>query len=146
MVFLLSVTPFLSLLLFYKKVRNWQKRCRSTVTASNYVTRKQLLAHMNIIMKHTHIDNRHDVLHVCFFTSSATKSRLMVVSRVAKKNAHAMTTESLFTCTKMYKKWKTKLTFLVLQSFLFCWNIFIIFSIVSVKNLKVNGASLPKIW
>jgi len=29
-------------------------------------------------------------------------SRLTVVSRVAKKNAHATTTESLFTRTKMY--------------------------------------------
>jgi len=37
--FLLSVTPFLS---------------------SNYITQKQLLAHVNIIMNHTPIHNRHD--------------------------------------------------------------------------------------
>jgi len=36
------------------------------------------------------------------------QSRLTVVSHVAKKNAHAMTTESLFKCTKMYKKMENK--------------------------------------
>ena len=68
--FFLSVTPFLSLLLPYKKARNSRKRCRSSAKASDYVTRKQLLAHMNINMKHAPIYNRHDV---CFFTSSASK-------------------------------------------------------------------------
>jgi len=29
--------------------------------ASDYVTQKQLLAHMNIIMKHVPVYNRHDV-------------------------------------------------------------------------------------
>jgi len=52
MVFLLSVASFLSLLLPYKKVRKSQKRCRLTVTAFDYVTQKQLLAHVNIIMKY----------------------------------------------------------------------------------------------
>jgi len=68
--------PSLLSFLFYsfiKKVRNWRKRCRSTVTASDYVTQKQLLVYVNIIMKHAPLDNRHDVSRVCFFTSSATK-------------------------------------------------------------------------
>jgi len=39
--FLLSVAPFLSLLLPYKKVRNSQKRCQSTATATDYVTQLQ---------------------------------------------------------------------------------------------------------
>jgi len=34
---------------------------------------KQLLAHMSIIIKHAPIYNRHDVSHMCFFTSSASK-------------------------------------------------------------------------
>jgi len=63
--FLLSVAPFLSLLLPYKNMRNSQKRCWSTVTASDYAdyaTQKQLLAHVKIIMKHnTPIYNRLDV-------------------------------------------------------------------------------------
>jgi len=36
------------------------------------------------------------------FTVSHRKSRLTVVSHMAKKNAHMMTTKSLFTRTKMY--------------------------------------------
>jgi len=62
--FFLSVAPFLSLLLPYKKVRNSLKRCQSTATASDYITQKQLFTHVNIIMKHTPIYNRHDVF-VC---------------------------------------------------------------------------------
>jgi len=58
--FLLFIASFLSLLLPYKKVRNLQK----SVAASDYITRKELHAHVNIIMKHTPIYNRHDV-HAC---------------------------------------------------------------------------------
>jgi len=59
--FFLSITPFLSLLLPYKNVRNSQKRYQSSAMASDCVTQKQLLTHMNIIMKHTPIYNRHNV-------------------------------------------------------------------------------------
>jgi len=59
--FLLSVALFLSLLLPYKKVRNSLKRCRSSAMASDCVTQKQLLTYVNIIMKHAHIYNRHNV-------------------------------------------------------------------------------------
>jgi len=80
-----------------------------------------------------------------FVTFIIDQSRLMVVSRVAKKNAHAMTTESLFTCSKMFKIRKTKLTFLMLQSFLCSSYNFITFSIAPVKDWKVTGAVLSKI-
>jgi len=61
-----SVASFLSFLFPYKKVKNSQKRCQSTATASDYVTQKQLLAHMNIIMKHASIYNRHNVSACAF--------------------------------------------------------------------------------
>jgi len=69
--FLLSVALFLSLLFPYKKVRNLWKRCRSSVMASDCITQKQLLTHVNIIMKHAPIYNRHDVFaHVLLYTLS----------------------------------------------------------------------------
>jgi len=61
--FLLFFASFLSLLLLYKKVRNLQKMCKSTVTASDYVTQKQLLEQVNI--KHTPI---YMFWHVRFIT------------------------------------------------------------------------------
>jgi len=59
--FLLSVVSFLSLQLPYKKVRNSQKMCQSTATASGYIAQKQLLVHVDIIMKHVPIYNRHSI-------------------------------------------------------------------------------------
>jgi len=45
--------------------------------ASDYITQKQLLAHMNIIMKHTPIYNRHDALaHVLLYIISFEIARL----------------------------------------------------------------------
>jgi len=43
-----------------------------------------------------------------------------------QENAH-VTTDSLYTCSKMFKKRKTKLTFRMLQSFLCSSNNFITF-------------------
>jgi len=80
--FFLSIAPFLSLLLPYKMVRNSQKRCRSSATASDYVTRKQLLAHVNIIMKHAPIYNKQMFSCVCFFTSSALKQHDYTLEQV----------------------------------------------------------------
>jgi len=60
--FLLFFAPFLSLLLPYKKVRKSQKWCQSTAKASDYVKQKQVLARVNIIMKHAPIYNRDDSL------------------------------------------------------------------------------------
>jgi len=75
--FFLFVAPFLSLLLLYKKVRNSWKRCRSSTMASNCVMQNQLLAHMNIIMKHTPIYNRHDVfMRVLLYIVSFKIARL----------------------------------------------------------------------
>jgi len=75
--FFLSVAPFLSLLLTYKKVRNSQKRCKSSATASDCVSQKQLLTHVNIIMKHTPIYNRYDIfMHVLLYIVSFEIARL----------------------------------------------------------------------
>jgi len=61
---------------------------------------------------------------------------LIIISRIIKthgselrgqENALAMITKSLFMRSKMHKKWKTKPTFLMFQSFLYSWNIFIFF-------------------
>jgi len=66
--FLLSVACFLSLLLPYKKVKNLQKMCQLIAMASDYFTQKQLFAHVNIIMKHALIYNRHDVFKCVLLT------------------------------------------------------------------------------
>jgi len=73
MVFLLSVAPFFSLLLPYKKVTNFWKRCRSSATASDCVAKKTAA--------YTHEHNYESCLYcecasddwVCFFTSSTSK-------------------------------------------------------------------------
>jgi len=75
--FFLSVTPFLLFYFFTKKVRNSQKRCRLSAMASDCVTQKQLLTHVNIIMKHTPIYKRHDVFaRVLLYTVSPEITRL----------------------------------------------------------------------
>jgi len=50
----------------------------------------------------------HQKAQFSYVLTCNNQSRLTVVGHVAKKNAHAMTTEGLFTCSKMHKKTKNK--------------------------------------
>jgi len=94
--FFLSVAPFLSLLLPYKKVRNSQKRCRSSAMASYCVIQKQLLTHVNIIMKHTPIYNRHNVFARVLL--SLINQTLISVQGVIACSISACTEKSLVNC------------------------------------------------
>jgi len=61
--FFLSVAPFF---LFYSLIKGEKLNCN----ASDYFTQKQLLTHMNIIMKYAPMFSH---VCLCFFTSSVSK-------------------------------------------------------------------------